>query len=41
MASAAGIDGFALNFGRDYWQPAQLASAYAAAEAHGSFKLFL
>ena len=33
---------FALDFGRDDWQPGQLANAYAAASQHGnSFKLFL
>ncbi|ADV23630.1 glucan endo-1,3-alpha-glucosidase agn1 [Cryptococcus gattii Ru294] len=41
LASAAGIDGFALNYGRDTWQPARIADAYAAAKAQGSFKLFL
>lgn len=41
LASAAGIDGFALNYGIDTWQPARIADAYAAAKAQGSFKLFL
>ncbi|WVQ95055.1 hypothetical protein IAU59_002147 [Kwoniella sp. CBS 9459] len=40
QAQAAGIDGFALNYGRDSWQPDRLADAYAAAAAKG-FKLFL
>ncbi|EIW68225.1 hypothetical protein TREMEDRAFT_44661 [Tremella mesenterica DSM 1558] len=40
MAASAGIDGFALNMGSDSWQPARIADAYAAAQAHGSFKLF-
>ncbi|WVR09514.1 hypothetical protein IAU60_006582 [Kwoniella sp. DSM 27419] len=40
MASGAGIDGFALNYGRDEWQPARLADAYAAAKA-ANFKMFL
>ncbi|WVQ72136.1 hypothetical protein IAR50_001681 [Cryptococcus sp. DSM 104548] len=41
QAYAAGIDGFALNYGSDSWQPARIADAYAAAKAQGSFKLFL
>ncbi|WWC71473.1 uncharacterized protein I206_105431 [Kwoniella pini CBS 10737] len=41
QASAAGIDGFALNYGSDSWQPSRIADAYAAAKADGSFKLFL
>lgn len=40
-AKGYGIDGFALNMGSDYWGPAQVDSAYAAAEAQGGFKLFL
>lgn len=33
-------DGFALNFGLDYWQPARIADAYAvAAELGSSFKV--
>ncbi len=39
-AQAAGIDGFALNMGSDYWQPARVADAYTAANAAG-FKVFL
>ncbi|KAJ9121473.1 hypothetical protein QFC22_002089 [Naganishia vaughanmartiniae] len=42
MAQANGIDGFALNFGLDPWQPAQIADAYAmAAQLGSSFKMFL
>jgi glucan endo-1,3-alpha-glucosidase len=42
LAADAGLDGFALNMGRDDWQPARVASAYAAAKAYGSaFKMFL
>lgn len=41
IASANGIDGFALNMGRDSWEPARVADAYAAAEAAGNFKMFL
>ncbi|GHJ87956.1 hypothetical protein NliqN6_4358 [Naganishia liquefaciens] len=42
LAQASGIDGFALNFGLDYWQPARIADAYAvAAELGSTFKLFL
>ncbi|WVQ80186.1 hypothetical protein IAT38_002291 [Cryptococcus sp. DSM 104549] len=41
QAASAGIDGFALNYGSDSWQPARIASAYAAAAAQGSFKMFL
>ncbi|KAG8953476.1 hypothetical protein FRC04_002318 [Tulasnella sp. 424] len=41
MASAQGIDGFALNFGYDYWQSSQMQSAYDAATASGTgFKMF-
>lgn len=41
-ASAYGIDGFALNMGSDYWQPARIADAYTAAQNSGTgFKLFL
>ncbi|TXT07365.1 hypothetical protein VHUM_03085 [Vanrija humicola] len=40
-AKAYGVDGFALNMGNDYWGPAQVDAAYAAAEAQGGFKLFL
>ncbi|WVW85518.1 hypothetical protein I302_107556 [Kwoniella bestiolae CBS 10118] len=41
QAYAAGIDGFALNYGGDSWQPARLSDAYAAATAQGKFKMFL
>ncbi|WWD19155.1 hypothetical protein CI109_103613 [Kwoniella shandongensis] len=41
QAKAAGIDGFALNYGRDSWQVPRMNDAYAAAKAQGSFKLFL
>ncbi|ODN83711.1 hypothetical protein L202_01805 [Cryptococcus amylolentus CBS 6039] len=41
QAYAAGIDGFALNYGSDSWQTSRIADAYAAAKAQGSFKLFL
>lgn len=41
LAAANGIDGFALNMGRDSWEPARVADAYAAAEAQGNFKMFL
>jgi glucan endo-1,3-alpha-glucosidase len=41
-ASSAGIDGFALNMGSDYWQPDRIADAYSAAQSSGTnFKLFL
>lgn len=41
MASAQGIDGFALNFGYDSWQADQMQSAYDAASASGTgFKMF-
>lgn len=39
-ALTAGIDGFALNMGSDYWQPARVADAYSVAASTG-FKLFL
>ncbi|KAK8865867.1 hypothetical protein IAR55_001015 [Kwoniella newhampshirensis] len=39
-ASAAGIDGFALNMGSDYWQTARIADAYNVA-SRKAFKLFL
>ncbi|WWD17948.1 hypothetical protein CI109_102393 [Kwoniella shandongensis] len=39
-ASAAGIDGFALNFGSDWWQTSRIADAYSVAAASG-FKMFL
>ncbi|KAF8627473.1 hypothetical protein AX17_006285 [Amanita inopinata Kibby_2008] len=42
LAYAAGIDGFALNIGRDEWEPARVADAYEAARQSGlGFKLFL
>ncbi|KAK8854700.1 hypothetical protein IAR55_003439 [Kwoniella newhampshirensis] len=41
QAHNSGLDGFALNYGSDSWQPARLADAYAAAKAQGNFKLFL
>lgn len=40
-AKAAGIDGFALNMGRDPWQPAQVRMAYDAAKRAGDFEMFL
>ncbi|WVQ71228.1 hypothetical protein IAR50_000753 [Cryptococcus sp. DSM 104548] len=39
-ATAAGIDGFALNIGSDSWQSSRVADAYTAAGSSG-FKLFL
>ncbi|KAI0345808.1 glycoside hydrolase [Trametopsis cervina] len=42
LAHSSGIDGFALNIGTDDWQPTQVDSAYAAAQASGTdFKLFI
>jgi glucan endo-1,3-alpha-glucosidase len=41
MAKAQGIDGFALNVGSDSWEAAHVKEAYQAAEADGSFKMFL
>lgn len=41
LAKDAGIDGFALNMGSDYWQSARIADAYAAAEEVGGFTMFL
>ncbi|KAJ7694797.1 glycoside hydrolase family 71 protein [Mycena rosella] len=42
LAASKGIDAFALNVGRDPWQPFRVADAYAAAKSLGSsFKLFL
>ncbi|KAG9013645.1 hypothetical protein FRB90_005817 [Tulasnella sp. 427] len=42
MASAQGIDAFALNFGYDSWQPTQMQSAYDAASSSGTgFKMLL
>ncbi|KAF5342756.1 hypothetical protein D9757_014508 [Collybiopsis confluens] len=42
LANASGIDGFALNIGRDSWQPDRVADAYAAAQnSLFDFKMFL
>lgn len=42
LASSKGIDAFALNVGRDAWEPDQIANAYTAAEnLNTTFKLFL
>ncbi|RDB17844.1 Glucan endo-1,3-alpha-glucosidase agn1 [Hypsizygus marmoreus] len=42
LAHASGIDGFALNMGRDEWQPDRVSDAYTAAQQSGlDFKLFL
>ena len=41
IAKAAGIDGFALNMGSDWWQTARVADAYAAAAEAGDFTMFL
>ncbi|KAL0961058.1 hypothetical protein HGRIS_006046 [Hohenbuehelia grisea] len=42
LAHASGIDGFALNYGRDEWQPARIDDAYEAARNSGlDFKMFL
>ena len=42
LASASGIDAFALNVGSDSWQPGQVKNAYTAAEQLGSkFKMFI
>ncbi|KAG8896352.1 hypothetical protein FRC00_006084, partial [Tulasnella sp. 408] len=42
MASAQGIDAFALNFGYDSWQAGQMDSAYDAAASSGTgFKMLL
>lgn len=42
LAASKGVDAFALNVGRDDWEPGQVANAYAAAhQLHTSFKLFL
>ncbi|KAI0121390.1 glycoside hydrolase family 71 protein [Xylariales sp. AK1849] len=41
QAKSAGIDGFALNIGTDGWTSDQLALAFQAASAAGSFSLFL
>lgn len=36
LASASGIDGFALNLGPDWWQPDRIRDAYNAAAASGT-----
>ncbi|KAK7469233.1 hypothetical protein VKT23_003722 [Stygiomarasmius scandens] len=42
LAHASGIDGFALNIGRDEWQPDRVTDAYQAALQSGlAFKMFL
>ncbi|KAI0031385.1 glycoside hydrolase [Vararia minispora EC-137] len=42
LAQANGIDGFALNVGRDDWQPARVQDAFEAARQLGTgFKLFI
>ncbi|KAH8119175.1 glycoside hydrolase family 71 protein [Phellopilus nigrolimitatus] len=42
LASASGIDAFALNVGSDSWQATQVKNAYAAAQqANSTFKLFI
>jgi glucan endo-1,3-alpha-glucosidase len=43
LASSKGIDAFALNVGRDSWQPDRVADAFTAANAFSAtkFKLFL
>ena len=42
LASANGIDGFALNIGTDSWQAGQVKNAYSAAEKSSSgFKMFI
>ncbi|KAG2001825.1 SEC14 cytosolic factor [Coprinopsis cinerea AmutBmut pab1-1] len=42
LAHASGIDGFALNTGREVWEPERIADAYQAAlELGHNFKLFL
>ncbi|KAF9479532.1 glycoside hydrolase family 71 protein [Pholiota conissans] len=40
LASSKGIDAFALNMGRDDWQPSRVADAYRAASG-SNFKLFI
>lgn len=40
-AADSKIDGFALNIGGDGYTDTQLGYAFAAAEAHGNFKLFI
>ncbi|KAG5642064.1 hypothetical protein DXG03_003641 [Asterophora parasitica] len=42
LASSKGIDAFALNVGRDTWQPARVVDAYTAAvNSNTNFKFFL
>ncbi|KAH0586158.1 hypothetical protein H2248_007423 [Termitomyces sp. 'cryptogamus'] len=42
LAHSSGIDGFALNIGRDEWQPDRVSDAFDAASQFGlDFKLFL
>ncbi|KAI0785282.1 glycoside hydrolase [Abortiporus biennis] len=42
LASASGIDAFALNIGTDYWQPDHVKAAYDAAQQSGTdFKMFI
>jgi glucan endo-1,3-alpha-glucosidase len=42
VASSQGLDGFALNVGRDFWQKNRVADAYEAAYRSGiNFKLFM
>ena len=41
LAADSKIDGFALNIGGDSYTDTQLGYAYAAAEAHGNFKMFI
>ena len=42
LASSKGIDAFALNVGRDDWQPARVADAFAAAKyLDNGFQLFM
>lgn len=41
LAQTGGVDGFALNMGRDAWEPARIGDAYTVAAGKGGFKLFL
>lgn len=41
LAAEQGIDGFALNLGSNDWQERNIPNAYAAAERHGNFKMFI
>jgi len=41
LAQAIGIDGFALNIGKDDYNDQQLGFAYAAAQAVGNFNMFI